>query len=96
MVYYVVEVLGTAFVRRVYISEAVSSYIPPDWTVSFNGVTLQTDATPWQLGMSNVYMNDLTLQTVDHSESDTDGSGYSSPRTSVGSDVSVWETGDAI
>ena len=96
MVFYVVAVLNTDFVRVVYISEAVSDYIPLDWTVGFNGVTLQAGAMPWELDMSSVHMNYLTLQTVDHSESDTDGSGNSSPCTSVGSDVSVWETGDAI
>lgn len=93
MVYYVVAVQNTAFVRVVYILDAVSDYIPPDWTVAFNGVTLQAGARPWQLGMSNVHTNYLTLQTVDHSESDTDGSGYSSDCTNVGYDNSVWQRG---
>lgn len=96
MVYYVVAVLNTDFVRVVYISEAVSDYIPSEWTVGFNGATLQAGARPWELNMSSVLRNDLTLQNVEHPESDTNGSGYSSPCTSAGSDGSVWETGDAI
>ena len=65
MVYYVVAVLVTDLVFVVYELDAVSKNITSEWTVAFNGVTLQTDATPLQLGMSNVYMNDLTLQTVE-------------------------------
>ena len=68
MVYYVVAVLVTDLVFVVYELDAVSKNIPSEWTVAFNGVTLQTDATPLQLGMSNVYMNDLTLQTVDETD----------------------------
>ena len=96
MVYYVVSVMGMDFRCVVYESEAVFDYIPSDWTVGFNGVTLTRNARPWELGMSSVHMNVLVLEDVDHADTDTDGSGDSSPGTSVGSEGSVWEVGDEV
>jgi hypothetical protein len=96
MVYYVVSVLGRDFTCVVYISNAVFDYIPSDWTVGFNGVTLTRNARPWELDMSSVQMNVLVLEHVDHADTDTDESGDSSPGTSVGSEAGVWDVGDEV
>jgi hypothetical protein len=96
MVYYVVSVMGRNFTRVVYVENAVFDYIPPDWTVGFNGVTLTRNARPWELGMSSMYMNVLVLEHVDHADTDTDESGDSSPGTSVGSEASMWDVGDEV